>query len=129
MPCSTPVASRVMPPGPEAAKAARDFLAVVCCPAHAAGVVQDAQLLVSELVGNAVRYGLPPIEVVVHCCGAERLEVRVRDTGGGAPEPRATPNSFAPDDAENGRGLTIVDVISDDWGALTEPDGTTVWFQ
>jgi anti-sigma regulatory factor (Ser/Thr protein kinase) len=120
---------RVMPAGPEAAKEARDFLASVGCRTHHQEVIFEAQLLVSELVGNAVRHGLPPVEVAVFCRGADAMEVRVRDTGTRR-GPAAIPDPEPPgEDAESGRGLMIVDLLSDAWGAVDEPDGTTVWFR
>jgi anti-sigma regulatory factor (Ser/Thr protein kinase) len=113
----------VLPGDPSSARAARRFLEDASCPEHMSRVLEDAQLLVSELVGNAVRHGLPPIEVAVQCVGEKCLEVRVRDTG------LATPAVRRRDvDAEGGRGLQLVDLLSSEWGTETDPFGKTVWF-
>lgn len=123
MPCTMSPRQVVLPADVTAPRAARDFLADACCGSHRAEVVQEAQLLVSELVTNAVRYGAPPIELQVRCAGEDRLQVRVRDSERRAPRPRS------PDpDAEGGRGLLLVDLVSDAWGHEYDEDGKAVWF-
>ena len=87
MTCAMRPARIVLPMDPTAAKTARDFLANMCCGRHDADTVDEAQLLVSELVGNAVRHGAPPIEVEVQCAGAESLLIRVRDAAAGSRPP------------------------------------------
>lgn len=113
----------VLPADVTAPRQAREFLAEACCGSHEADVVEEAQLLVSELVTNAVRYGAPPIELQVRCAGGDRLQVRVRDSEPRAPRPRK-----AGEDAEGGRGLLLVDLVSDDWGHEDDADGKAVWF-
>ena len=81
-------------------------------------------LLVSEVVTNSVVHGGPPIVVAVDCDNSSGLQVRVRDGSRTLPEPR---------DAEvweeSGRGLGLVEMLSDDWGVEPEPgDGKQVWF-
>ena len=103
---------------------ARQFLRRATCPEHASHVVEDAVLLVSEVVTNSVVYGGPPIVVAVDCDTSSGLQVRVRDGSRVMPRPR---------DAEvweeGGRGLSLVEMLSDDWGVETEPgDGKQVWF-
>src|SRR5947207_11268377 len=78
--CTMPERRVMLPNAPTSARAARQFLQDASCAEHMAWVLDDAQLLVSELVGNAIRHGLPPIEVAVRCVGEAFLEVRVRDT-------------------------------------------------
>lgn len=123
MTCTLPPSRITLPMEPTAAKQARDFLAEVCCDRHEARVLDDAQLLVSELVGNAVRHGAPPIELEVRCAGGDALQIRVRDSADDGPTPRT-----ADADAEGGRGLALVDLLSDDWGTDPEPSGKAVWF-
>ncbi|HUR75299.1 MAG TPA: ATP-binding protein [Sporichthya sp.] len=113
----------VLPADTTAPRAAREFLAEACCGSHVSAVVEEAQLLVSELVTNAVRYGAPPIELQVRCAGDNCLRVRVRDSEPGTPEPR-TPDP----DAESGRGLLLVDLVSDAWGSEYDEDGKAIWF-
>ncbi|WP_460605099.1 ATP-binding protein [Jatrophihabitans fulvus] len=92
-----------------------------------AEVVADAELLVSELVTNAVRHGLPAITVRLRL-DPPRLGVQVSDRGPSLPPTRPLdPGENAP----GGRGLLIVDRVSSQWGVLpheSEP-GKTVWFE
>lgn len=91
---------------------------------HAASVLDSAQPLVSELVTNGIRYGAPPISVRVDCDGSDGLRVTVSDGGtSGLPTPRQ-----AGADEESGRGMTLVDYISTDWGVEAHEEGKTVWF-
>lgn len=89
-------------------------------------LVDDAALLVSELVANAVRHGRPLPGGVVEVgwsVDGDRLRLEVRDGGGnGTPSPRPSRVS----DTE-GRGLAIVAAVAVDWGVESTPDGTTVW--
>jgi len=124
MTCTMRPGRIVLPMDPTAAKTARDFLSRMCCGRHERDTVDEAQLLVSELVGNAVRHGAPPIEVEVRCAGAESLLIRVRDAAGGEPTPRV-----ADLDDEGGRGLALVDLLSDAWGIEPEEPGKAVWFR
>ncbi len=89
-------------------------------------VVDAAALVLSELVGNAVRHGhaLPPGVLLARweCIGeALRLEVVDGGPGPGDAPPPATP------DAEGGRGLALVDQLSARWGSAPSPPGTAVW--
>lgn len=123
MPCTMSPRQVTLPSDATAPGIAREFLAQACCGSHEAGVVEEAQLLVSELVTNAVRHGAPPIELQVRCAGGDRLQVRVRDSHPGVPRPRE-----ADLDAEGGRGLMLVDLVSDAWGHEEDLDGKTIWF-
>ncbi|MEU7385004.1 MULTISPECIES: SpoIIE family protein phosphatase [unclassified Streptomyces] len=80
----------------------------------------DAQLIVSELVTNAVRYGAPPIEFRLIRNGT--LTCEVRDTGKAAPHLR-----HARTVDEGGRGLFIAARLAQAWGTRYTPKGKTVW--
>ena len=113
-----------LPRNAEASGLARSFLAEACCADRHAGVLEDAQLLVSELVTNAVRHGGPPITLCVRCDGSSDMQVRVSDGNVHQPQvkhPEAT--------EEGGRGMMLVDLISEHWGVDTDDDGKVVWFQ
>jgi anti-sigma regulatory factor (Ser/Thr protein kinase) len=84
---------------------------------------EDAVLLVSELVTNAVKYGGDgPIELVI-AQPSERVRVAVRDPGGPGPLPKIR----TPGTAGGGHGLRLVDEIADRWGV--EHGSTIVWFE
>ncbi|WP_432574038.1 ATP-binding protein [Kineococcus sp. SYSU DK005] len=103
---------------------ARRFLRGAICPVHAASVLDSAQLLVSELVTNGIRYAAPPISVRVDCDGSAGLRVTVSDGGTSSfPAPRQ-----AGEHEESGRGMTLVDYISEDWGVEPQEEGKAVWF-
>lgn len=103
-----------------------------------AALADDATLIVSELVSNALRYGVRDTcdatddRVAGPVVTPAWLALTRRDGGvmcavsdGGA----STPQLGAPDPlAESGRGLRIVEQLSDDWGwTLPDRSGKTVW--
>ena len=118
----TPRAQRRLPPGREAPMRAREFLRAASCVSHHSEVVEDAVLLVSELVTNSVVHGGPPVIVAVDCDG-DGLQVRVRDGSPVLPARRTAGHG-----EEGGRGLALVDTMSADWGVDPQPDGKHVWF-
>jgi len=85
--------------------------------------VEAAAILTDELVTNAIMHGRPPIVLDIKE-DHETVTVAVRDTGSGMPE-AMTPRRGA----LSGRGLTIVDSMSDGWGVEQRPHGKSVWFQ
>lgn len=119
----TPVVEIDLPLDARAAGEARAFLRQAACTEHQASVIEDAELLVSELVSNGLRHAAPPLRLRVRCDGGARLIVSVSDGSHTDVTPRA-----AADSAESGRGLTLVDYISDDWGVENTEDGKVVWF-
>jgi anti-sigma regulatory factor (Ser/Thr protein kinase) len=84
-------------------------------------------LLASELVTNAVLHGRGPVELRLSDDGI-RVAVEISD---GDPGP-LPPNGRRPSvDQPRGRGLLIVDNLSDRWGCRQRrlPPGKTVWFE
>jgi len=87
------------------------------CDAH----LDAVRLATSELVGNGVRHARTELELVLSLDAGE-LRVSVRD---GAPGPISC---GVPDvHAGSGRGLALVERISDRWGVDPTDDGKTVW--
>lgn len=119
---TTPRAQRELPIAHEAPSLARRFLRSATCAEHHACVVDDAVLLVSELVTNSVLHGGPPVVVAVDCDG-ESLQVRVRDGSAALPARRAATTAD-----ENGRGLQLLAEMSSSWGVDPEGPGKHVWF-
>jgi anti-sigma regulatory factor (Ser/Thr protein kinase) len=89
--------------------------------------VEAVQLVVSELVTNALRHAPESPKITVQLRAADgSVHIRVSDRGGGTPERRSQPDPGS--DIEGGRGVWIVDAFTDEWG--TEQDaqgGKTVW--
>jgi serine/threonine-protein kinase RsbW len=88
----------------------------------------DAALIVSELVGNALRHGSPRADGTLQVSwvlDGHRLRVEVTD-GGGWTKPQLKPAAQT-HMAVSGRGLAIVDVIAEAWGSNSSAGGTTVW--
>jgi len=94
-----------------------------------AAVCEDAALIVSELVGNALRHGRAMTGG--RLCVSWRLDesgLRLEVTdGGGFTRPNAQDTSDLL--AISGRGLEIVAVLSHAWGYDADGRGTTVWAQ
>ncbi|MGZ8766185.1 MAG: ATP-binding protein [Acidimicrobiia bacterium] len=85
--------------------------------------VEDAQLLVSELVTNAVVHASSEVRLSVSVRG-ERLRVEVADRDSRLPRMRAVES-----ESTEGRGLGIVDGVADAWGSDSRPGGKAVWFE
>ncbi len=83
-------------------------------------LIDDAQLLLSELLTNALRYSAGGDVVVRLARTVEGLLLEVNDGSVGRPTVRAA----GPDD-ENGRGMLLVSIIADSWGV--SEDETTTW--
>lgn len=96
-----------------------------CIPAER---MHNVRLLASELVTNAVRHaGLGPEDSIRFRVLASVKLVRVEVHDGG-PE-FGIPNSGAPGpDQVGGRGLYLVQVLSDRWG-VEHDDLVYVWFE
>lgn len=120
---ATPTASRQLDVSLTAPSQARRFLREQGCSEHATSLLESAVLLVSEMVTNAVRHGGPPLVVEVDC-DELTLQVRVRDGSTAPPRPRAV----RPED-EGGRGMVLLELLSDDWGVDHHDDGKVVWFR
>ena len=86
-----------------------------------AATIDDVVLLASELVTNAIVHGRPPIELRLRRTAAEVL-LEVLDGANLLPR-RLRPT---PED-EHGRGLQIVAVLADRWGARVTESGKAMW--
>jgi anti-sigma regulatory factor (Ser/Thr protein kinase) len=84
--------------------------------------IDDAALVVSELVTNGLRHGLGHITVRVSIEPPEVVHLAVTDSGGGQPVVQPMDPSRV-----GGVGLRIVADVASDWGVVRFPGGTTVW--
>lgn len=90
-----------------------------------AATVDDAMIVVSELIGNAVRHAAPLDSgrlLVSWCFEGDTVVVAVTD-GGSETLPRV---AHSEDEALGGRGLTIVDTLSRRWFVRRGAETSTV---
>ncbi|WP_443314200.1 ATP-binding protein [Streptomyces sp. 8N616] len=89
-------------------------------------VVETAELLVSELLTNAVQHARVPKgrEVAIHLTfDGSVLRIEVSDTSDELPKPRR-----AEENDESGTGLALVATFADDWGVCPrDVIGKTMW--
>ncbi|MDV5148494.1 ATP-binding protein [Streptomyces sp. NPDC050842] len=115
-----------LPSRPESAWVARRLTQGVVLRQWGLGpqIAEHAVLLVSELVGNAVRHtGARSFALRLHRRrGWIRIEVRDPSRG----LPCLMPVSELD---TSGRGLFLVDKLSDRWGVDLAPRGKTTWFE
>jgi anti-sigma regulatory factor (Ser/Thr protein kinase) len=114
----------VLPAEPRSAAHARSLVTAACTRWQAEQVCADTELVVTELVANAVRHAGTEITVrlavIVGVPGGVRAEVSDSSTRPVRPR-HANPLE------ESGRGLFLVDTLSSRWGADATTEGKTVW--
>ena len=113
----------LLPAEPRSAGQARRFVGAAL---HQLGYERHSdttELLVSELVTNAVLHCRSAVGVRISA-GASVVRVEVSDGSTVLPSPR----SFSAD-AATGRGLELVEVLSSRWGVEPRPYGKVVWFE
>lgn len=89
-----------------------------------ADALDTLELLASELVTNAYRYGSEPGDSLLVVVDAEpgRCRVEVHDTR------RKRPKVLPASDARGrGRGLHLVELMASRWGVAERPMGKIVW--
>jgi anti-sigma regulatory factor (Ser/Thr protein kinase) len=109
---------------------ARTFTHRTLCHWSLDHVSDDAVAVVAELAANAVTHAVPQAPDgeadvwLALCLEADHLMCAVTDPSDRPPvHPRATDSL-----EENGRGLCIVEAVSEDWGWVRHPPaGKTVW--
>ncbi|QOV41795.1 ATP-binding protein [Streptomyces chromofuscus] len=99
----------------------------------AESVIDDAVLVLSELLSNACKHGRPlgnalagdgDVRAAWRLDPGGRLVVEVTDGGGPTRPAPATPSVTA----HGGRGLNIITALADDWGVRDDTQGeVTVW--
>ncbi|MET8012401.1 ATP-binding protein [Streptomyces sp. NPDC005271] len=121
-----------VPHGPAGVRAARHWMRGDLGRAGVAeSVIDDAVLILSELLSNAWRHGRPwrsgPGGTTVRAAWRvdedDRLTVEVTD-GGGPTRPLPAKPSVT---ARGGRGLNIIMSLAEDWGVRDGTGDVTVW--
>jgi len=117
-------AEAVVPNRPDSTPAARAFLSRLLdgwgVPED---VIDDASLLATELLSNAVKHGSGLVTLRVEVDDGV-IQVKVHDDAAGLPVvENSDPTSV------RGRGLFIVECVADQWGSDPDDPGKTVWFR
>lgn len=115
--------ARLQLPEQRAARAARAHLRATLDVWGLPEVCETAELVVSELVTNAVVHtGAPPLLTLRHDPATARLAVGVADASTRHPSPGALD-----EDALSGRGIRIVEALAERWWVSPRGTGKTVW--
>jgi anti-sigma regulatory factor (Ser/Thr protein kinase) len=131
VPALQPAATCSLGSRPESVKLGRDFARAALCEWGMAALADTAELVVSELVTNALRHGIPSTRRRVPEPPV-RLKLRaqppfmmcmVSDPGAEIPVPRESGPT-----QESGHGLRVVEACSVRWGwHLLDEGGKIVW--
>jgi anti-sigma regulatory factor (Ser/Thr protein kinase) len=121
-------ATVLLPHASSSVRTARRKLAEALAESHVASTVaDDAVLILSELLSNALRHARPlasgDVRVAWRLAPDGLLEVEVTDGGGPTRPQQSTPSISA----RGGRGLDIISALAGDWGVRVSPTETTVW--
>ncbi|MEN8651149.1 SpoIIE family protein phosphatase [Streptomyces sp. 21So2-11] len=111
-----------LPREPRSVGRARELARAQLVTWHLEDLVDTCELLVSELVTNALRYGEG--EIRLRLLRDRTLVCEVWD--GGLVQPRRRRARVTD---EGGRGLQLVGLLSAAWGSRRTPRGKTVWFE
>ncbi|MCI2237455.1 SpoIIE family protein phosphatase [Paenibacillus sp. TRM 82003] len=112
-----------LPADVRAVAQSRAFLRTALDAWDAAELLDEAELVLSELVTNALVHTDSATGVLLrYDRAARRLTISVQDRSTRHPRER-----HADPDALGGRGLGIVEAVADDWGVSLEGEGKTVW--
>src|SRR4051794_3118568 len=102
-------------------RAARRFTTEVLAELADAELVADAELIVSELVTNAMLHAVGPVRLRLEPRGQG---VRLEGSDGSPIAPlRGRPGA----QATTGRGVRLIESLSARWGVSPTADGKTVW--
>ena len=119
-----PSAELVLAADPDAPRAARKAVRDLCS-GRDKGCIADAELVVSELVTNAVRHAGGDSVAVSLWKDWRTIDGLVFDCGSGfTPRPDADL-----DTPVGGRGMGIVDALTRSWGSSGEGAPSSVWFR
>ncbi|MBV1949925.1 ATP-binding protein [Streptomyces sp. BV129] len=122
-PTGHPGYSETLPREPESAATARRLVRSALAAWGLDDLTDDAILIVSELVTNAVLHARrESIRVVVERKTPGTVRVAVADFSRTLPDP-CTPR----DDDEDGRGLTLIAALAANWGTDERRWGKVVW--
>ena len=110
-------------PEPRAAGEARHFVAGRVADVLPPEVTEVAILLTSELVTNVIVHARTPMRLSVDV-EPSALRVAIADDA-----PRTPVRRAGGDTRLTGRGMHLVEKLSNHWGVEPTPSGKTVWFE
>ncbi|MGW6414834.1 ATP-binding protein [Streptomyces sp. NPDC055055] len=123
-PTGHPAYSQTLPREPQSAAVARRLVRTALTLWGMESLIEDTALVVSELVSNAVDHSrLPSIRVIVSRPSATEVRVGVVDRSKTIPTMRTDSNG----DQLRGRGLVVVDTLTERWGTELYRWGKQVW--
>jgi anti-sigma regulatory factor (Ser/Thr protein kinase) len=129
------VATAAYQPEPTAAAAARRFVRdtlhtwlIGGATIEGDGLIDDAVLLTSELVTNAVVHAGTPVEVTCKLNGGG-VEVVVSDEHPARLVPEPPENEHIPAERTSGRGLLLPAALASAWGVTYGQSAKAVWFR
>lgn len=113
---------------PRSVQDARRWIGELCRELGRDDLAETAELGVSELVTNAILHATPPLSVRLR---GTRDHPRVEVFDGSHQPPEPNPKMTEDDELLStiGRGLGILAMCSDAWGADIHPRGKVVWFE
>jgi anti-sigma regulatory factor (Ser/Thr protein kinase) len=114
-------AARSFPATPDSVTQARHFVTEIALEWGFGQLLQDAQLVVSELGGNAIRHARSEFTVVISESDSS-IRLAVSDLSHAVPKEQRPAN-----DSSSGRGLMLVGAITTAWGVQQSLDGKVVW--
>ncbi|HET6817799.1 MAG TPA: ATP-binding protein [Mycobacteriales bacterium] len=120
MPAALPQLIRLEPDGSSVAEARR-FARDCVCRWGLEDQAADVELVVDELVTNAIRHSRGAVTLSVGR-RLDRIVVQVQDASPDRPE-----HEDADVLADNGRGLLLVEQLAAGWGTTPVPEGKRVW--
>ncbi|HET6356313.1 ATP-binding protein [Streptomyces sp.] len=92
------------------------------------GLTDAAELALTELVANVVRHVPGRRCTLLILRRPDGLRVEVGDENPYCPRP-ARPERGGDELDEGGRGLLLVEAVTDRWGVIPVPGGKTMWFE
>ena len=108
-------------PSLEQVVAARQFASRVVADAGLSHAIHDVALATGELAANAAEHAASGFEVVV-LLDDDCIRIEVSDRSGDLPV-RPDVDEYA----ERGRGIALVELVSDRWGVDVTSDGKRIW--